>query len=163
MTTLYDITAEYAHALATLEDMDDISQEVIEDSLAVLKDDLNTKAVQVGHFLKNLKANADAIRSEEKKLAERRKSLVSKYEDFKFYLLKNMQAAGINKIEHPTIELKLRKAPVSVDITDESQLPDEFCTIVRTPNKIAIKSYIAEKGFIEGARLIEDKQTLSIK
>lgn len=160
---LYEIADKYKLAFEDLESQEDLSQEIITDSLAVIKDEFDGKGMVTGNFLKNLKAQSNAIKEEEKSLTERRKALDNKVKSLKDYLLTNMMAANITRITSPTIDIKVARSPVSVEVDESVEFPEECYKITKEISKTAIKEYIATNGFLEGARLVTDKHHLTIK
>lgn len=50
-----------------------------------------------------------------------------------------MECAGVDKLPLPEATLTLRKVPPKAIVTNDSELPDEFCTFIRKPNMVKIK------------------------
>ena len=156
MTALYEITDQYKQILA----LDDIPEEQVIDTLECIKDDFNDKALNVAAYFQNVAADIDAMKDAEKRIAGRRKTLENKVARLKEYLLFNMQATGISKIECPEFRISLRNNPSSVHVIDESLIPSAFKRTVSVleVDKVAIK----QAGGCDGVELIR-KQSLSIK
>lgn len=53
-----------------------------------------------------------------------------------------MAAAGIQKAETPEATLSIRKGSLKVEIPDETAVPDEFCRVVKSPDKTKIKEHL---------------------
>lgn len=157
---LYEIAEIHNNALMSMADMEDLPEEVIDDTLQSLEGEFKDKALAVAAFFLNSDADIAAMKEAEKRIAERRKSLESKSASLKDYLLKNMQRTGITKIECPEFKISIRNNPDSVQIVDEFEIPKEFITIVETVkiDKVAIK----KAGGCPGAEIVK-KQSLSIK
>ncbi len=152
---LYEISQMYQDTLDDIDSEDENSLEAI-NSIEVEFED---KAIAVISHFKNLEADAVAIKEEENKMKARRLSIEKNVAWLKNYLLNNMIETGINKITCPYFEVKLKTNPASTIIVDESLIPDEFKTEVRSVkiDKTAIK----KAGGCDGAKLIR-KQSLSI-
>lgn len=110
-------------------------------------------------WVKDLKAEADAIKAEEKALAERRQAKERKAESIKAYLEKVL--AG-QKFETSRAVCSFRKSQ-KVEITDIDKIPDDYLRYsAPTPDKVAITAAIKDGLTIEGAELV-DSVTMSIK
>ena len=163
--TLYTVADQYLADIKKLQDME-IDDQTFADTLEGLAGDLEVKATNVALFIRNLEANADAIKAAEKGMADRRKSLEAKVERIKQYLLENMLRTGISKIESPYLCLSVRKNPPSVEVLSLDLIPDEYFDIPDPPppalNKARLKDDLKAGVIIEGAKLIAG-QSLQIK
>ncbi len=77
-----------------------------------------------------------------------------------------MEQNGFKKIQTTLGTLSIAKNPISVEIYDEKQIPDEYKTKVVTVkvDKTAIKKALKETGeIIPGAKIIDNKTSLRIK
>lgn len=120
----------------------------------------NTKLENVALYVKSLTAEADAIKAEEKALADRRKAKEKRVESLKQYLTNALELQG--KFETPRVSLSFRKS-VSVEV-DTKVLGKEWMTekIEYSPDKAALRLALKAGTEIAGAQLIE-KQNLQIK
>ena len=75
---------------------------------------------------------------------------------------RGMEETGVRKIELPECTLSLLSVPPSVIIIDESLLPDDFCTIVRKPDRKSIKAAL-EDGEVPGAMMSNGGTALSVR
>lgn len=139
---LYEIATTHNQALLDLADMDDIPEEVINDTLEALEGSFNDKAVSVAGFFMNIDAEIAAMKEAEKRIADRRKAKENQISWIKNYLLENMLRTGITKIECPQFKISLRNNAESVHVVDENLIPDEYMrtTITKVPDKAAIKA-----------------------
>lgn len=111
---LYKIAHEYEQALTAMQDDESLTPEVIEDSLTVIKDDFDTKAINISYAIKNLEAEANAIREAERNMAARRHAIEKHYKNIKNYLFTNMEQCEISEIKCPHFSIKIKKCPPSV-------------------------------------------------
>ena len=155
MAKLYEIADEYRQALAEMTDAG-FDEEIIEDSLACIKDDLEVKAVNVVKHTFNINSDIDALDAEIKRLTARKKTLLKQRDWIKYYLVENMTATGINRIECPEFTISTRKAPQICNVTDFESVPDKYKTEEVTV-KIDKKKLLADLkiGSVEGAELKE--------
>ncbi len=103
------------------------------DELAALlheaEGDFKTKVERVGLFIRELIANANAVKAEEERLSLRRKHYEKSAEGLKGYLLMEMQRAEIPKVEGKLVTVRVQKSPPSVQ---SSLTPDELRSIEDT-------------------------------
>lgn len=119
----------------------------------------NDKIEGMALWVKDLKAEADAIRAEEKALAERRQAKERRAESISRYLEKVL--AG-QKFETSRAVCSFRKSQ-KVEITNLDKIPDDYLKYSQpTADKAAIKAAIKDGLTIEGAELV-DSVTMSIK
>jgi len=155
--SLYELSSTYLQALNDLTDPElDLPLEVVNDTLEALGDEMETKAINVTKFMRNMEATAIAIKSAEVEMAKRRKSLETRIKWMNDYLKGSMEQTGITKIECPFFKLSIQKNPVSVVIKNEAAIPEEFKkqVISWSIDKTAIKNAIKAGETIPGAELI---------
>ena len=154
MPALYELATEYQDALMTLTDMDD---EAVIDTLEGLKGELEVKAVNVAMYCGNITATINAMKEAEKRIADRRKVYENKVININKYLKKNMENAGIHKIETPEMKLAIQKNPPRVNINDETAVPEEFWnerTTIALDKKM-LKAAL-EKDEVAGCELVQE-------
>jgi hypothetical protein len=120
------------------------------------------RAQNVAYVIRNCEALAAQIKDAEEKMALRRKSLESRADRIRNYLLHNMQACNISKVECPEFKLAIKENPASVVIDAESQLPEDFFTYFDPPppkpNKKEIAAAIKAGIEVPGAHLETTKR-----
>lgn len=127
-------------------------------------DDLNLareqKIENIGLYIKNLEAEKEAVKNEKNNFADRQKRLEKKIESLKGYLTYALQG---EKFSTPRVAVSFRKSE-SVLVKDKFLIPDHYMNIsvVREPNKTAIKNAIKRGEDILGVELIE-KKNVSVK
>ena len=115
----------------------------------------DTKIENIALYIKNLTADAEALKAEKQSFAERQKAAENKAEALKRYL------AG-QKFSTPRVAISFRKTS-SVNVTDMSLLPSEYLKFADpTPDKTAIKNAIKAGTAVAGAEIV-DGQSMSIK
>lgn len=153
---LYEIAAQYQAFLALVQDTDnDLSliDTVVTDTLEAIEGEFEAKAVNTAAVLKTLQAEADAIAAAMQAMTTRKKSLESRSDSLKSYLLHNMQAMGVQKIKHPYFNISVNKSPEAVFIENESLIGDEFKKIVVTIDKTLIKEALKAGKAVAGCAL----------
>ena len=129
--------------------------------LDVLRLDRKTKLENIACYIKNLEADAAAIASESKKLADRAKRKKSRAESLRKYITNSMITAGEFEVETLRVALSFRKSE-AVEIPDESVISHKYCNVTYKPDKKAIKEAIKNGQRVRGAALVEN-QNLQIK
>ena len=144
---------------AILNCIDPDTGEVDYDKFDALMMERNDKIENMACWVKDLLAEAAAIRAEEKALAERRKAKENRAESISRYL--EMMLDG-QKFETSRAVCSFRKSQ-KVEITDLEKIPDDYLRYsAPTADKTAIKAAIKDGLTIEGAELV-DSVTMSIK
>lgn len=126
---LYEISANFAEVFDAMDSLaenkangKDISTEDTLQSLTEVLESMNVefdaKAEAVALYIKELKAQTFAMKAEEKRLAERRKSKESQVEWLTDYIKRCMENAQKKKVETPRCVLSIRRNPESVEISD---------------------------------------------
>lgn len=127
------------------------------DQLQLARED---KIEGVGLWIKNLTAEAEAVKKEKDAMADRQRRLEKKVESLKRYLEYALQG---EKFSTPRISMSFRRSE-SVFIPDEAQLDDRFVnvTMVKKPDKKLIKDTLKAGLEVPGAELVT-KQNLQIR
>ena len=148
---LYEITAEFADLFDRFDEIADYTPDTDEfgryvtedgdiiedleayrqsyltawfDTLTSIEGEFNEKAENVAVYIKNLTADINEMKAEEKRLKSRRVSAENQVERMKKYLLNSMQAIGVKKISMPRARITLRLNAESVVVENEKALID---------------------------------------
>lgn len=169
MNTLYELDSKIAELLDTGFEMSCIDAEtgeIDETQLAVyleqLQLDRKTKIDNIAVYVKNLEAEAVAIKAEEKRLKERREAKERKAERLKNYIKTSMVLQGETKFESARVSMALRNSKAVV--VDENKLESVYFInkIVQSVDKKAIKAALEAGILVEGA-MLEERKNLQIK
>lgn len=160
MAKLYEITSE----IKEIESLD-FDAETIADTLASVHGEFKEKATAVLMVIGNFQADVDAIDAQIDRLTLRKKTMQNQRDRLRDYLLTNMEASGITKIECPYFTASIRKGSESVEILNEDQIPDEFMKtkVTVTADKKAIADAIKSGVEVAGAVLARGKNTIMIR
>lgn len=154
--TLYEIDEAIRNCMMVDPETGEVA--IDEDRLAELQMERGEKLENIALWIKDLSANAKAIRDEENSLAERRKAMEAKAERLTEWL---RTALAGEKFETAKCRISYRKTK-SVKITDQFLVPVEYCAITTVPNKAAVKQALMDGVKVPGAE-IEEKLSMSIK
>lgn len=163
---IYEITNE----LKNEENFIDLETGEIDTAkIEALNLELDEKIDNLSCWVKNLNAEAKAIRDEEITLADRRKTLERRADGLTSFLSQTMLFVGKTKFESPKNKISFRTSK-SIEIEDEAQFlrwaeenADDLLTYKDpTPNKTAIKKAI-EGGAIVPHSAVVEKMNIQIK
>ena len=159
--TLYDIDAQIAALDGAAEDdmlIDAETGELISVSQALdaLRMEREAKLENVACWVKNLSAEADAIREEENRLIKRRKAAETKAANLKAWLLAAMTSEDgtTDKLKTGRVSISVKRNPPST-VVDDELLPSTYkvAKITYQANKELIKRELLAGGEVPGAHL----------
>lgn len=139
---------------------DEIAMALVE----LLSSEIEAKAENICKLVKTIETTAEQFKSEEKRIAERRKAMENKAARIREYMRDRLLAADIDKITAGTFKINIGMTG-SCAIDDINSIPPKFLTIVPesyVPDKNAIKSAIKNGEHVPGAH-IEAGYTMTIK
>lgn len=169
---LYEISDNFADLFSRLEDFDDEEltdeeradfQQAWFDTLEGIEEEFTLKAEAVALYIKELSARAEAIKAEEKRLAQRRKSAEGHAASLKVYLKNCMEQMHLKKVETARAKVSVRGTAPSLKITDESAFVEMLQTIGRDDllrysqpeiRKSEVKAAIKSGETFDGAELV---------
>lgn len=159
--TIYDIDARIAALSNAAEDdmiIDEESGELmtVAQALDALRMEREEKIENVACWVKNLSAEADAIKEEETNLAKRRKAAETKATNLKAWLI-----AALTREDGTTDRIKTSRVAVSVKrnppstVVDDALLPSSYkvAKITYQADKEMIKRELLAGGEVPGAHL----------
>lgn len=151
--TLYEINK------AILACVDLETGEADAEQLEALMMERSEKLENIACWIKNIKAECESIRAEEKAFSERRQAKERKAESLRKYL---DEALAGQKFETPRCVVSFRKSQ-KVEITNFDKIPDDYLRYkTPEPDKAAITAAIKDGLTVEGCELV-DSVTMSIK
>lgn len=116
------------------------------DNLDALEMAFNDKLEGCGLFIKNCRAEADAIKAEEKRLKERREAIEKRVDRMEEYMLYWMDRTHTDKLETPRCALSIRKSD-AVLVDDVSKVPDKY---KKTKVDVSVDKTAAKKALKAG-------------
>jgi len=171
--TLYELDYNLRQLDSVLsEAQDEETCQILESARTVLESQIEDKAVTILTYMSDCEARAEHLLAEAKRLTKKAKNLTVRRDFLKKLMVEHMRQKELPTAEYGTYTVTLTKTPARMVINDgeEQWLPDELCTITRTPNKTAIKNMMngdkfvvqVDGKFIEVAHL-ETSETIRIK
>lgn len=165
MATLYELTTEYMELLAMLEDPD-VDEDLIADTLEGIDGELEVKADGYARVMRQMDADAKAIKAEEERLANRRKSLENRAANLKSRLQQMMEITGKVKFKTELFSFGIQKNPAAVVIDEQyiENIPEEY--LIRQDPKIdraKLKEDLKAGKDLDGIAHLEQTESLRIR
>lgn len=157
--TLYEINAEILNCYR--EEIDgetgEITEVLDEERLQALEMAKAEKVDGIACWVKNLTAEADAMKAEEERLAKRRKAAENKAAWLKGYLLAMCNGERFRGIR---ADVQFRSTP-TVAVDDMNLIPPQYIRTktVTEPDKVALKKALKE-GDVPGAHIEISRSTV---
>lgn len=152
MANIYELTQNYRNLMELLEN-EEVEADLLQSAFLQNQDDIKDKAENYCKIIKSLEADVSAFKEEEKRIANKRKSLENRIAMLKANLYEAMKATEQSKIKGKLFTLNIQKNPPSLNVSDIGLLPKEF--IINTPSADtkAIKDALKNGELIEGCEL----------
>jgi outer membrane murein-binding lipoprotein Lpp len=151
---LYEIDNEI------MELIDDETGEIInEERFDALTLERDAKVENICLWIKNLKAEAEALKAEKDAFAARQKAAENKMNNLKQFISNYLEGTSFKTTK---VNVSFRKSE-SLEVYDIQNIPDEYLKI-KAPDvdKVALKDAIKKGGHFEGVELVE-KLNIQIK
>ena len=124
-----------------------------EQMLEQLEMERDTKIENICLYIKNLKAEVEALKNEKAYFEKRMKSASNKMESLTNYLTK---ALGGQKFETTKVKVSYRKSD-KVEVVDISKIPEEYLKMKEPEaDKTAIKNALKSGVKVDGVVLVEN-------
>ena len=155
--SLYEITNAFP-VLMENEELSEEEKQKIKEELTIL---LQQKSQNIIGYSKNIELTIEAMKEEEKRISSQRKALENRLIKFKEYVKECMETNNITKIETILGSLMIAKSPISVEIVNENEIPNEFKNEVVTVkvDKKAIADNFKLTGEIPNGVVINTENT----
>lgn len=171
--TLYELDYNLRQLDSVLsEAQDEETCQILQETRNTLLAEIEDKAVTILTYMSDCEARAEHLMEESKRMAKKAKVLTTRRDFLKNLITEHLKANNRSTADYGTFTVALTKTPARVVINqgEEQWLPDDLCTITRTPNKTAIKermdgntySVIVDGKPLEVAHL-ETSETIRIK
>lgn len=156
--TLYKLTEAYQLLLETEADAGAGS---FEEALLQLGGEINAKAESLAKVIRSLEAESDVIEAEIKRLREKKDSRDTRVMWIKNYLQRNMEAAGIERVNGAMFSVALQASPPSCQVEDPASVPAVYQVVapatIRVDNRAIIAHWKASGQQVPGAVVSQGK------
>ena len=123
--TLYELSNEYQLLLELAEDPD-VDPDTLADTLEALGGEIEVKADGYAKVMKQLEADAAALKAEEKRLATRRTVCENNIKRMKEALQNAMEATGKTKFKTDLFAFNIQKNPPSLVLDEGKPVPEKY-------------------------------------
>jgi hypothetical protein len=163
LPVLWQLTQEWDRLLSLLEDPES-DQDAIQAELQRTAGDIRAKGHGLAIVLQGLDRLADWQRAEGQRLMAKARANEAHAERLKTYALSCMGSLGIERLETGTHTLSVRTNPPSVQVVDETAVPNEFVRTVITTSvdKRAILAHVKQTGELVPGVEIQQSQSLRV-
>jgi hypothetical protein len=151
---LYSLSEAYQNVLSLI-DEENPDNDILK-ALQTIEGQIEVKASNMATLIKSLESEADFIKAEEKRLAQRRKIRENAVSNIKQYLQSAMEQMGMDKIKTPIWNFNIQNNPPAVQIINEDEIPGKFLTLVPEHyevNKKLISEVLKAGEEVKGAEL----------
>ena len=147
---LYELTEIYLN----LKDMD-IEEGDLNAALENIDDEIETKADNIAKVLRDFDGDIEALKSEEERLAKKRKAIENRQKKLKEYLQNAMLVLDKRKFKTDLFSFNIQKNAPSLKILDESKIPEDYYKIEKKLNKNDLKEAVKNGLFEDAAELVQ--------
>lgn len=147
---LYELTEIYLN----LKDMD-IEEGDLNAALENIDDEIETKADNIAKVLRDFDGDIEALKSEEERLAKKRKAIENRQKQLKEYLQNAMLILDKRKFKTDLFSFNIQRNAPSLKILDESKIPDDYYKIEKKLNKNDLKEAVKNGLFEDAAELVQ--------
>ena len=155
MTTLYKLNSRYQELLNKITYEDVENEEDFINELVNIEIEVEEKAENTAIIIKKLEAEREMIRNEEKRLADRRKSIENNINYLKSGLEYSMKLQGKPKFKTEHFSFNIQKNPVSVKITDEEKALKNYKRVTETIDIAKLKDDLKYGVVLDYAELVQ--------
>lgn len=153
---------ELANDFLEVENLEGVDEQTQNEILNAIKIEIENKGDGIIKFIRNEEASLKVIDEEIKRLQALKKSKNNKIKNMKNYLKHCMNLMGMKKIEGNLGRISIRKNPASLNIVDESLIPEKFIgeEVIKTIDKAMIKDLLKDGEKISGCELTQSESVI---
>ena len=162
MPTMYELTADYLAVLAMATD-GETPPDAVADTLEAISGEIELKAENSAVIMQELKAEADKLDAEIKRLTARKNALETNADEIKDRIYNAMKTTKKEKFKTTLFSFSIKKNPPKLVIDDRTKIPKKY--LIPQPAKIdnaAIKAELTAGKKCKYAH-IEQGESLTIK
>lgn len=161
---LYEIDSMLEEAIAiAIQQAEESEGEITTDwaeFMEAIELERDQKILNVARYIKNIKADAEALKAEKIKLGERQAVLENRVNSMKSFLLLFLKEG--EKVSDETAAVSTRNNAAAVILSDDFDIPEEFQIVSVSADKKAIKEALNLGKKIDGA-LLKSSRSVTIK
>lgn len=153
MATIYQLTDDILFIQKMIEE--GVPEEAFVEALAKSDGELTAKLEGYAMVIKNIESDIAGIKSEETRLADRRKSMESAIKRMKDNMQYSMVATGQLKVKGEKFNFTVQKNPPALKVLDENLIPQNFIEVqeVKIIDKKAILAKLKAEEVVPGVEI----------
>ena len=139
MASLYEIAWMYRQVL----EMEPESEDEFGAMMTArdeVRGELTEKADNIVKYIRNLSAEADALKAEEAALYKKRRAVENKAERLKAYLAAQMTLCGLRELKAGLFKLRFQPTTPAISIVDEAAIPEQYRRVKVEIDRLAIRA-----------------------
>ena len=151
---LYELTENF---LAVQTSIEEGNMDLV-DTLEAIEGAIEVKAQGIIAVTRNITSQIEAIKAEEKRLADMRKARENHLKRLKEYVLENMQQTSKQQIKTELGVMRIQASTPALKITNQEKIPAEYQTIVPEHYEIdneRVKAALKAGKTVPGAELVQ--------
>lgn len=156
MNSLYDLTQDFLQVQVLIDE----GGEGLQDTLESIDLAIEDKLENIGKVIRNLEGEAEMLKNEETRLADKRKSIELNKQRLKSYVEDQLTITGKDKVKTGIFTFAMQNNPKSVKVLDENLLPRRLF-IEQEPklDKKALKDELKRigKDSMPGVELVQSR------
>lgn len=159
-TTLYELSDAYLWVVSLLEDPD-TDPHLVEQELDRISGEIKHKAEAIAGLVRWYEGLAELRRGEAKRMADSVKAFEHRAEWLRGYVLRHMQATGLERIDTARFTLSVRQNPPRVEVLEPMLVPHEFQRekIIIDTDKTAIRDHWKKTGeVVPGVEIVRTER-----
>jgi len=149
MASLYEIAGMY-RSILEMEPDNDEEYGAMMTALDEVQAELTEKADNIVRYIRNLSAEAEALKAEEAALYKKRRAVENKAERLKAYLAAQMTLCGLKELKAGLFKLRFQPTAPAISIVDESAVPEKFHRVKVEIDKLAIRDALKNGEEVPG-------------
>lgn len=137
--------------------------DIIRDTLDSIDALAEEKALNIVWLMKTLESEAAMFKTEEIRLAERRRTVENRLTSLRDYLRFCINESGKEKIRAGTFTIGMQKSPASVAIVNMDDIPAQYMKQTQAVDRNALLEALKHGENVPGAQLLDNEYHIRIR
>lgn len=163
--SLYAMTNEMRALAKLVEDSDELTPEMLADTMEGMKIEFDNKINSVLVVRQNYLRETEMLDAEANRLTALQIAAENKAEYLKQYVLDSMEGAKVDKVNCDLFKVSLRKAAKKLGAIDETKIGDNYWSVIPESRRLDKRALLkdAKESPIEGVEIVDGARSLLIK
>lgn len=125
MASIYELTSDWAEVQNLILE-GEIDEETLKNTLECIECEIEDKADAYAKIMRNITGDIEAVKAEEKRLADKRKGHEKRLECLKNNLFEAMKFTGKEKFKTTLFSFTIQKNPPALKLVEGAEIPKEY-------------------------------------